>query len=293
MFTTELQYVVVRYMLNELGDEAANVGLLAITNDPPYIQTQFLDDPTVKSRGDARIQRESIERFKNRLAETTRSITGELSGPDFANKAVAQLSEMSGTMVRLSLPRSVLTNDVRREFGVLYSQLIAPTRSTTAGESETKPRDPLGGLRRDATVAIAREIRAALPRSILRQSFKPRHEIQGKKHVSVFDAALLVRRKTRAIEYLFHHVLLLPDAEESFNQAASLLWKWHDVQAKNGKDRDLTAILYSREGAKREGSKEAKAVLEKEKVRVAEVKEMPELLRDVDPQLKLAATAGR
>lgn len=40
MFTTELKYVLVRYMLNELGDEAANVGLVAVTDDPRQVITR-------------------------------------------------------------------------------------------------------------------------------------------------------------------------------------------------------------------------------------------------------------
>jgi hypothetical protein len=289
MFNTELQYVLVRYMLNELGDEAANVGLLALTSDPPYVYTRFLDDPTVKSRGDARVQRDSIQRFREHLGSTVETLKAQFAGHEFADKALPQLREMSGNLVRLTLPRSVLTNDVSKEIDLLFSQLVAPKRLAGLATPQPKVRDPLGGLRRDATAAITREIRTALPRRLLTGSFKRHHEIQGKKRLSTFDAALVVRRRSRPVEHLFHHVLLLPDAEESFNQAASLLWKWNDVQAKNGKDRNLTAVLYSREGVKREGLKEAKSVLEKDKVRVVDVKDVTEIVREVDPQLKLTA----
>src|SRR5260370_38690822 len=63
MFKTELRYVVIRYMLNELADEAANVRIVAFGDDPPRMIYRFLEDPTVKSRSDRRVRREFVDRF--------------------------------------------------------------------------------------------------------------------------------------------------------------------------------------------------------------------------------------
>lgn len=285
MFTTELQYVLVRYMLNELGDEAANVGVVAVVNDPPRIFTRFLADPTIKSRSDARVRRDSVLRFAELINSSVDVSTGEHSDRPLQDRVLPRLREIGGNVVRLSLPRSVLTNDVEKEVDTLFAQLVAPKSPASAGER--KPRDPIGGLRLAATRTVVREVRNSVLRDY-RKQFRRHHAVKGKTHTTTFDAALLGRRGAHDVEHLFHHVLLLPDAEESFNQAASLLWKWNDVQARNGKDRDLTAILYSKEGAKREGAKEAKATLEKEKVRVADVRQVSEIVRAVQPQLSLA-----
>lgn len=51
--------------------------------------------------------------------------------------------------------------------------------------------------------------------------------------------------------------------------------------------RDLTAVLFSREDVRREGVEEAKAVLKKDKVKVAEVGQLGEMALDVYPQLRL------
>ncbi len=286
MFSTEIRYAVVRYMLNELGDEAANVGLVAVVNDPPRLISRFMPDPTLKSRGDAKVRTDAIERF-------AALVQGELdrlkptAGGDLSDLAFSRLREIGGNLVRLSLPRSVLTNDIDRELELLFGQLVMP--SVAERRRELGPRDPLGGLRREASGMITKSVRGALSVGFRKQGFKTAHEIRGQKHTSVFDAAVVTKkgRGRVAKEHLFHHVLLLPDAEESFNQAASLLWKWHDVQEKNGKDRDLTAVLFSRPGTRREGLEEAKAILKKDKVQIAEVAQLANLVRRLEPQLEL------
>ena len=44
MLSTEIQYLVMRYMVNELADEAANVGIIAVSDDAQKILLRFLDD---------------------------------------------------------------------------------------------------------------------------------------------------------------------------------------------------------------------------------------------------------
>src|SRR6267378_7337260 len=106
MFTTELQYVVVRYMLNELGDEAANVGVVAVANDPPKIFTQFLEDPAIKSRSDARVRKDAVDRFKQLVESSAESAKSESSDRTLQERVLSHLREIGGNVVRLSLPRS-------------------------------------------------------------------------------------------------------------------------------------------------------------------------------------------
>ena len=286
MFSTEIRYAVVRYMLNELGDEAANVGIIAIVDDPPKLLIRFMPDPTIKSRGDAKVSKDSIARFSGLVNTELAHLEAATSSNSLSDRAFTRLSDIGGNLVRLSAPRSVLTNDINREFELLYGQLIMPAVSPQ--KREVGSRDPLGGLRREASGVITKSVRGALSSQFRKKGFKPAHEVKGQKHTSVFDAVVVTKSGRQSREHLFHHVLLLPDAEESFNQAASLLWKWQDVREKNGKDRELTAVLFARPGARREGVEEAKNVLKKDRVQVAEVAQLPRLVRRLEPQLELA-----
>lgn len=289
MFTTELQYTVIRYMLNELADEAANVGIIAVTDDPPRILFRFLEDPTVKSRNDARIKSDVVERFASFVDNQKQELEAHQTElAPLSTTLFTRLRELGGNLVRSNLPKSVLTNDVNQEFNFLFNQWVAPITASVDHRTYA-PRDPLRGLRREACRAITKNIRDALPRKFLKQSFKKAHEVKGQRHTSVFDAALVVKSGKNATEHLFHHVLMLPDAEESFNQAASLLWKWNDVSVyeQNGKDRQLTAVLFSRAGTKRAGVEEAKYVLKKDQVRIAEVGQVGELAKMFYPQMRL------
>src|SRR5437016_3318896 len=105
MFTTEMQYAVVRYMLNELGDEAANVGIVAVTDDPPKIVSRFLDDPTVKSRGDARVKRESVERFASFVEREVSTLASStvVSPTRLTETVFNRLREIGGNVVRVTL----------------------------------------------------------------------------------------------------------------------------------------------------------------------------------------------
>src|SRR5579859_4502706 len=119
MFSTEIRYTVVRYMLNELGDEAANVGIVAIYDDPPRFVIRLMPDPTLKSRGDAKVNKDSIDRyFRFVNTELDQAMTAT-SSDSWTDRAFARLNEIGGNVVRLSAPRSVLTNDISREIDLL------------------------------------------------------------------------------------------------------------------------------------------------------------------------------
>jgi len=284
----EGRYFIVRYMVGDLRDEAVNIGVIGIDEQQRRFTIRFLDDLMKKARVDAPFDAKAVSIYRQTLEHLVKQIGSDASHGDsgWLERFNKLLTEQSGNLIRIRGPHTVLTNNIDEEVKHLYDEWVAPRQR--GGQSVNYgPRDPLGGLRREAHSAITKQIRETLPTQLREQSYKPRHEVRGQKHTTIFDAAVIVKRRTHAVEHLFHHVLLLPGAEESFNQAASLLWKWNDVQERNGKDRDLTAVLFSRQGVKREGVEEAKSVLKKDKVRVAEVGQVPDVLRDVDPQLRL------
>jgi hypothetical protein len=287
MFTTELQYIVVRYMLNELADEAVNVGMIGVTDDPPRIMMRFLPDPTVKSRSDARVKSDVVERFVSVVTAALDDIaTHPPKDAALSTMLFARLRELGGNIVRTNLPRSALTNNVDQEFELLFTQWVAPT-TVPHGPRSYAPRDPLRGLRKEASRALVQAFRQGYGHSLSRKTFVRQHEVQGVVHRSTFDLAMLSRTKKGRREHLFQHLLMLPDAEESFTQTAALCWRWADVRARNGADRHLTAVLYERGDERTRGVPDATHLLKREQIDFAHLKELPEFVRKLQGQGEL------
>src|SRR2546427_10331428 len=66
----EAIYYVIRYMYSDLRDEAANIGIV-MTSPSGAIKSKFLEDVTVKSRADVRIDHAAIEDFRGWLDRLT------------------------------------------------------------------------------------------------------------------------------------------------------------------------------------------------------------------------------
>jgi len=284
MFTTELQYTVVRYMLNDLGDEAANVGVVAVTEDPLRIMIRFLEDPTVKSRNDARIRRDAVDRFAAYAKTQIQEIESRaVEASPQAAALLGRLREFGGNLIRVNSPRSVLTNDVEKEFDLLFHQWVAPASGSELRKAYG-PRDPLGGLRREATRAVVRAFREGHGRPLTRKVFARSYEVRGVSHKNIFDIAVLSGTKKNRREHLFQHLLLLPDPDDTFTQAAALCWRWSDIQAANNANRNLTAVLYERADQRSRGLAETARILKGEHIEVAHLQELPTLVRKLENQ---------
>src|SRR5438552_184904 len=99
-------------MLNELADEAANVGLVAVANDPPRMIYRFLQDPTCKSRSDVRVRKKVVDRFLSFVARQQERLGATSKTQPISPTALLnQVREFSSGLVRTSLPRVVLTNN--------------------------------------------------------------------------------------------------------------------------------------------------------------------------------------
>lgn len=176
--------------------------------------------------------------------------------------------------MRVSIERSVLTNNFRDETEGLYRQLIAPA-GTDKPQHEVIARDPLGGMRKDAAAALVRAFRDGYGR-LSKSRVERSYEVRGKKLRNVFD--LVVREGTpkKRREHLFHHLLVLPDAEDTFSQAAGLCLRWDDVRAANHADRNLTAVLYHRPGARGTSlPNDAQKILKREEIKVVDMADVP------------------
>ena len=293
MFTTELKYVLVRYMLNELGDEAANVGLVAVADDPPNVIVRFLEDPSIKSRGDARVKRDAVARFVSYATSTVSSAQQEtISKTALSDRVFDSLREISGGLMRVGVERSVLTNDVRAEAETLYKQLVSSGKSALA-QTDVRARDPLGGIRKDAAAALVRAFRDGYGGRLSKDKFVRSYEVRGAKHKNVFDLAVRGGTQKKRREDLFQHLLVLPDAEDTFTQAAGLCWRWEDVRAVNHADRHLTAVLYHRPGIRTTSvTSDALKILKQEEIKVVTMGEISSVAHRFQDQAKLPLGAS-
>ncbi len=287
MFTTEFQYVVIRYLLNELADEAANVGIVAVADDPPRMITKFIEDPTVKSRNDVRIRKEVVDRFASLVAEQKRKYDASAQDAPSAATILGQIREFASGIVRSNMARSVLTNNMEADFQLLYDQWVRSSPEAAA-RRVTGPRDPLGVIRRKASSALVKKFREGYG-TLTRRLIHRRYEVKGTVHRNLIDLAMVGRERGARREYLFQHVLLFPDAEETFTQAAGLCWRWDDMRETNNAVRNLTAVLYERSGQQVRGVNDATELLKKSNVEVARLHELPRVARDLKGELNLAA----
>ena len=152
----------------------------------------------------------------------------------------------------------------------------------------TGPRDPLGVIRRKASSALVKKFREGYG-TLTRRLIHRRYEVKGTVHRNLIDLAMVGRERGARREYLFQHVLLFPDAEETFTQAAGLCWRWDDMREANNAVRNLTAVLYERSGQQVRGVNDATELLKKSNVEVARLHDLPKVARDLKGELNLAA----
>lgn len=286
MFSTELQYVLVRYVLNELSGDARTVGLLAFHPSSGAIEWRSAPLESVARTIDKRIDSKLLGEFFRmaRAASESYSTEGRLS-PERIDGMLEALRERGGGLVQLSDPRTALSNDFHGEIESLYWRMIQVGHA--AMNDATLPmraRDPFGGIRREANSAILRAVRAGLGSPMRRKMFSRHYQVTGTRRVNSFDLAIFPTSKTSARESLFHHVLALPDAEESFNQAAALCYKWQDVRERHDVTRTLTAVVYSRGVEQSEGMVEATRALQEENIGITNISALPNLVRDMQQQ---------
>ena len=274
---SEGRYFIVRYMHDELRDEAANVGVILVTPGDGQATVRFLDDVVSKSRMDNRIDARLVEEFERWVhAEVGRLAGADVS--DYAKAFESALREQTGNLIRISGPRTVLLNNAAEEIDLLFREWVAPRRS--AGRVEGRVRDPLGGLRRLARSAIVRTLRESLSPPAARQMLKRDVEVAGQIHLNRFDAALVPSRRHNV--RLFQHVLVLPEPEESYDQAAAVARRWLDVKAAEGPPCFMTAVLYSRENPGQAEMPDAIELLENDGIEIANLSGLPAIAAKLD-----------
>jgi Protein of unknown function (DUF3037) len=119
-------YFVVRYMYNELGDEAANVGVIVAGRHPKEVTYRFLPELKAKDRVDAQINAAVVDDFRTWLEREVMELPSRGETADWLSKFEARLREKTGNVIRILGPRSVLTSDPSSELLALYEDWVAP-----------------------------------------------------------------------------------------------------------------------------------------------------------------------
>ncbi len=118
-------YFVVRYMYNELGDEAANIGVIVAGRYPKTVTYQFLPELKTKDRADMPINQAVVDDFRAWLEREVVELPQRGAG-DWFSDFEARLREKTGNIIRILGPRSVLTSDSSGELHTLYEEWVAP-----------------------------------------------------------------------------------------------------------------------------------------------------------------------
>ncbi len=246
----------------------------------------FLEDVTVKARADVKIDYPAVEDFRSWLERYTSDCVRAAAGGEQWVKTFEQgIEDHAGNVIRVSGPRAVLFDDFDAEIDTLFREWVAP-RPSGRNRAEAATRDPLGGLRREAQSAIMRIIRKAIRTPVARRRIVSDYEIPGRVHRNKFDVAIVPPRRASSVR-LFHHVLVLPDSEESYDQAAALARRWIDVRERSGNHKSLTAVFYSRTDTPVAPPEEATALLKHDKIQAASLDDLVEIASDLDSQTRL------
>ena len=118
-------YFVVRYMYNELGDEAANIGVIVAGRYPKTVTYLFLPELKTKDRADIPINQAVVDDFRAWLEREVIELPRRGAG-DWFSGFEARLREKTGNIIRILGPRSVLTSDISAELHTLYEEWVAP-----------------------------------------------------------------------------------------------------------------------------------------------------------------------
>jgi hypothetical protein len=118
-------YFVVRYMYNELGDEAANIGVIFAGRYPKSVKSQFLPELKVKDRADVQMDKGVVDDFRTWLDREVFELP-QRGGVDWFSQFETRLREKTGNIIRILGPRSVLTSDDSAELRTLYNEWVAP-----------------------------------------------------------------------------------------------------------------------------------------------------------------------
>ena len=125
-------YFVVRYMYNELGDEAANIGVIVAGRDAKNVTYRFLDNLKEKDRADTQINAAVVADFRGWLEREVMALSHQYGAENWLGRFEERLREKTGNVIHILGPRFVLTTNPRTEIDTLFKEWVSPRRGWEA-----------------------------------------------------------------------------------------------------------------------------------------------------------------
>jgi hypothetical protein len=290
-----LRYAVVRYHYDRVRDQAINVGVLLQTDTGLRLKTvndwqqlrrvyPFLDARLVQEQTAALAS--VVEGDVVSLFDYDKGARIEMHPND--PSLLPLLNRTSPESIALTEPRvAELTPEVERSEDDLLHHLFEtfvepplPLREDVDSERIPTTRRAHLTLRRAAVRSIVRSAKQA---GIPRERLELDPTVKGRTREWKFD----VRIATRASR-LLQHILVLPDLEETYHEAAALARIWQDVRpARASSAPGLTAVFYSENGVNKSKLAAGERLLEDDGIETVYAKELPHFYKELAGQTRL------
>jgi hypothetical protein len=266
-----LPYVVVRYHYDPVRDEAVNLGVIVqlevglrfkLLEDPESLLKAypFLDKDVVQRKVQSLTSALGQEKF--RIFDYAKNEAVELAPNDSRLFSLLKHHinhDTQLTSVRYAELPSLEESQLQTLLGYLYQTLVqppVPARGRRPEVGEGVVRHAYGTLHKAAQRAI---LRAA--RKVTRpEMFELDAAAVGQTRTWQFDL------KIRPVSAFVHHVLVLPNIEETYWEAAGLARIWQDVR-KRQRRAELAALYYSKDGIQKDMLRDADRLLNSDEIR--------------------------
>jgi hypothetical protein len=160
----------------------------------------------------------------------------------------------------------------------LFRTLVEPPKPIT-DESGAQP-----VIRRAHTVlrqrAVKTIVRAAREAGLRRRDLEVEPKVRGRTREWQLDV------KIPKAKHFLHHILVLPQLEETYHEAAALARIWQDIRPTHRKA-SLTAVFYSTNGIPKAALKAGEKMLERDDIEAVYAKELPRHYDELLGQLKI------
>lgn len=223
-----LKYTVIRYIPDQVRDEAVNLGVMAVSEAPLVVEGRFasLDDIRRRLRALGRDDHlDGVSRFVSRLSDFCVPHQQGLNDDERTSKIhdllVSATTEWGG-IFRLTPFRPCAFEDARSAARILFEEFVAPRRVS---------QKRVGRDRRAARSLVQRLVEEAWQSSGRREAIRIERNatLPGKVDSHTFPVVAMNGRPLRAVDALS----LEPRDEDAVrNEIRLLAWRIADVQAR-------------------------------------------------------------
>lgn len=286
-----LSYVVVRYQYDPVRDESVNMGVVVQT--PGRLHFKLIDDWDSLMRAYPFMERDAVERKmqsltsilsaeKFRVHDYGKNEPVEMSACD--PRLLTTLGQEINHSIQLAGIRyaefpSIDDTQLHTLLGYLFQTLVeppAPQKVRKPATAVTSMRQAHGALHKAAKKTIIR----AAKKVGLGTDFEPDASVTGQTRRWQFDLRL------RRAPFFVHHILVLPELEETYWETAGFARIWQDVTRRH-KNADLSAFYFAKVGIQKDELQAAGRLLHKGKIRTVYADQLEHLYREVLGQRRL------